>query len=447
MELKGKKIAVLGLGREGLALARFFNQERIDADFLDENSNADDADIVAQGFCTVIKPNAFASLNKYDVIFRSPGISINHPRLLGVRKKLTSLTRMFFELWPGKVIGVTGTKGKGTTASLIKSILNEAGVPSVLMGNIGEVGLTDIAKYNKDAVAVYELSSFQLMELGVSPDIAVVLDVSSEHLDYHKDVNEYRRAKLEIVKHQLSKGWLIITCQNPSFDDFAGASHAQKIGVSLLSNCLEKSVWWHEHTLNQTVSEGGEKVVTDRDIKITGAHNMVNIACATGAALALGIDIAQIIKGITVFTGLPYRLQNIGIFGSVTYYNDSASTNPQTVLAATSAVSGPKHLIIGGRNKGLEYDDMVKKLIRDGNIITIIVYGELRKEMPEVTSIEYNKFVMVENLAQAVEKVVELSKPHDSVIFSPGAASFDQFTNYEVRGQAFNKIVYGLNRN
>lgn len=446
MELKGKKVAVLGLGREGLALARYFKQSRIGADFLDENATADGADIESLGYRVIKKPEAFARLNRYDVIFRSPGININHPRLIGVRSKLTSLTRLFFDLWPGKIVGVTGTKGKGTTSSIIKSILTEAGVPSVLVGNIGEVSLTDISKYQKDAVAVHELSSFQLINLGTSPDIAVVLDISSEHLDYHKTVEEYRNAKLEIAKHQKNDDWQVITCQNPSFKEFVRASVAKKIGVSLSGACLDKSVWWHGQFMRQTITGADEKVVAVSDLKTAGVHNMINAAAAAAAAAALNINIDNIRKGIIAFTGLSYRMQNIGTFGGVTYYNDSASTNPYTVLAAVAAIKGPKHIILGGRNKGLDYSEMIKKLRRDKSVINTIVFGELARELgANIGDMEYNKYVTVENLAQAVEKVVELSKAGQSVVFSPGAASFDQFPNYEVRGQTFNKLVYGLN--
>ncbi len=466
MELRQKKIAVLGLGREAKALAKYFNKTRIDAEFLDENPNADDTDIVSLGFRVVKKTGAFASLNNYNIVFRSPGISMNHPALKPVRLKLTSLTKLFFELWPGKIIGVTGTKGKGTTASIIKSILSEANIPSVLLGNIGEVDLNIIEQYQKNAVAVYEMSSFQLEGLGVSPDVAVVLDVSSEHLDYHKTTQNYQNAKLDIVRHQKPDNWLITTCQNPIFEKVIGASKAQKIGVSLCDPCLKHSVWWQGEVLHETVSNSGADIVRLNDLQVVGIHNMVNAAAAAAAALSLGVDTDQIRQGIKGFSGLPYRMQNIGTFGGLTFYNDSASTNPQTVLAATKAIGGDKVLIIGGRNKGLDYHEMVIKINRDNDIKHVLVYGELTKEIEEIVEGPhfakgyeglsrsrstnqgkngYNKFVMVQNLDEAVEKVVELAHKNASVIFSPGAASFDQFPNYEVRGQTFNKIVYGLN--
>lgn len=446
MELKNKKIAVLGLGREGLALARYFKCARINADFLDESAIANSAEIESLGYRVIKRTDAFNDLNKYDLIFRSPGISINHSHLKNVKSKLTSLTRLFFELWPGKIIGVTGTKGKGTTASIIKSILSEDNIPSILLGNIGEVNLNNISRYKNNAVAVYELSSFQLIKLGVSPNVAVVLDISQEHLDYHKSIHQYRLSKLEIAKYQKSNDWLVITCDNPSINMFSNLSLAQKIGVSLSAACFEKSVWWHESAMQQSVSGNDQKIIELSELKVVGKHNMINAAAAAGAALALGININSIRQGIINFDGLPYRLQNIGVFGGITFYNDSASTNPATTLAAAAAIPGQKIIIMGGRNKGLDYSETFRKLNLDSKVSSIVIFGELRSELNKyVGSKEYNKFVMVENLDQAIEKVVELSKPDQSVIFSPGAASFDQFSNYEIRGQTFNKIIYGLN--
>lgn len=442
INLIDKKIAVLGLGREGQALARYFAKENIDADFLDENPNADKSVIDEMDFNVIVGDNAFDNLNQYDLIFRSPGIAPHHPKLKAVKSKLTSLTRFFFEIWPGKIIGVTGTKGKGTTASIIKSILDCAKIQSILVGNIGRVDLENVGEFDNESYAVIELSSFQLMDLGASPHVAVVLDVGVEHLDYHKSVAEYVAAKLEIVKYQTKTDRLVITGLNPNYKKFKATSNAKTIEVygNMLKSPEEKAVWWQNNSMCTNVIQV-KSIITKDGLSLVGEHNKINAAAAAAAALAIGIDLNCISKAIKQFKNLPQRLENIGSFGGVDFINDSASTNPQTTIAAIKAFEKSIILIIGGKNKGLEYNGLISVIKKANNIKKVIVYGALSSDIRSITG-ENKQYRFVETLADAVDRSIDESTAGDIILLSPAAASFDQFPNYQVRGQKFNKLVY-----
>ncbi len=444
MEFKGKNIAVLGVGREGVALAEYFKLHNITADYFDENPESEISEIEKFGFSVTSKIGAFDNLNDYDIIFRSPGISPNHPKLKSITGKLTSLTELFINLWPGKTIGVTGTKGKGTTASIIKSILDEAGKDAMLVGNIGHVNLVEIDQYDGKSFAVMELSSFQLMGLGLSPDIAVALDVSMEHLDYHKTVNEYHSAKLEITRHQSQDDWLVVTAKNPlssKFKNITKAKIVEVFGESALAT-IDNSVWWRGGSLCTNVKQQDYNIDLT-DIKLVGEHNKINIAAAVAVGIIVGVESDTIEKALENFQPLPQRLENIGTFGGIKFINDSASTNPPATAAAIDAFSEPEIVIMGGKNKGLDYEDLIDKIASKCNVKKLIVFGALTNEIEMACGrINFDNIIAVETLEDAITKTKEIAVRGDVVIFSPGAASFDQYKNYNVRGQKFNKLVY-----
>lgn len=444
MDLRNKKIAVLGLGREGQALAQYFSARKINADFFDENANASSSGIADLGFSVRLGKDAFTDLASYDLVFRSPGISPNLPALQAVKQKLTSLTALFFELWPGKTIGVTGTKGKGTTASLIKSILNAAGIKSVLVGNIGVVNLLGLDEYNSQSIAVMELSSFQLMDLGMSPNIAVVLDVTQEHMDYHTSLRQYQNAKLEIARYQKENDWLVVTGQNPLRNKLINASSSSTVEVygELKAEPSALSVWWQNGTQYMRI-KNHDTIMTTSEFPLQGEHNKVNASAAVAVGGIIGIDPATIRKAIVGFVNLPQRLEKIGTYGGINFVNDSASTNPATTIAAIKSFPGSLIVLVGGRNKGLDYHDLSQVIAISSNIKQVIFFGEVGGEMSSLCAASgCEHYTEVSTLDEAMAEVKRIARAGDTVLFSPGAASFDQFANYSQRGQKFNQLAH-----
>ncbi len=418
------KIAILGFGAEGKSLYRYLKSSLgyrgATIAVLDQKLNK----------------NYLADLAKFDLIFRSPGIPYLRPEIQQAKKsgvKISSATQLFFEQLRGLtrtargltrkkgeviVIGVTGTKGKGTTSSILYQILKTAGKKVFLAGNIGTPTLEILPKLTRNSVAILELSSFQLQDLTHSPAISIVLDISPDHLDYHKNPAEYTSAKSAIAKFQTKNDWVVFSKQNPVCAKIARLSHGQKIGFSLKDTdpLLAK---------------------IKKIIPLPGEHNLKNAYAASQAAKILGIKDADILKAIKKFQGLEYRLQLIKKNPRV--YNDSASTNPETAIAGIKAVK-PTILIMGGLNKNLSYKNL-PPVIKNSGIQKIFLFGQNRRELNRVLKNTGSEIKIFPGLTKLIKQLKNSAVKSDTILFSPGSASFDQFKNYKDRGKTFNKLL------
>ena len=351
---------------------------------------------------------------------------------------------MFFDLWPGKIVAVTGTKGKGTTASLIKAILDQSSLRSVLLGNIGIADLTVADNASGNDWAVVELSSFQLMGLGVSPDIAVMLDVGEEHLDYHASLVEYREAKLEIMRHQKKNDWLVITGENSLLNkaQVLAKGRILKVFGDIKATPGAPALWWQNDSLFSNIGEK-EKIMPLSDVAINQPHNRLNVAVAVAVAKVLGIDNKAICRAVKNFKGLPLRLEEVANIGGILFVNDSASTNPNTTIAAIKAYTqGPLILLVGGKNKGLDYSALVRELSLARNIKMVYLFGALGRELTLLFEDAKNKikFTVVSTLAEALQQTKK-SKSGDTVLFS-WRGELRSICKLLVRGQQFNKLIY-----
>ncbi len=415
MKLK-QKIAVLGFGAEGKSLHRYLK------------SSPGYRGAIITVLDQKLGKNYLDGLEKFDLIFRSPGIPYLRPEIQRAKKsgvKISSATNLFFELaepifrrGSGQVIGVTGTKGKGTTSSILYQILKTAGKKVFLAGNIGTPALEILPKLTKNSVAILELSSFQLQDLTHSPAISIILDISPDHLDYHKNPAEYISAKSAIARFQTKNDWIIFSKQNPVCAKIARLSPGQKTGFSLkdADPLLAK---------------------IKKIIPLPGEHNLKNAYAASRAAKILGIKDADILKAIKKFRGLKYRLQLIKKNPQV--YNDSASTNPETAIAAIKAVN-PAILIMGGLNKNLSYRHL-PKIIKNSGVKKIFLFGQNRHELNQVLKNTGAKIEIFPGLAKLVQRLKNNAAKSDTILFSPGSASFDQFKNYKDRGKTFNALI------
>lgn len=421
------KIAILGFGREGKAVLNFLKKspkyKNAEISILDK----------------VLNNDYLKNLTQFNIIFRSPGVPYNLPEIQKAIKKgavFSSATDLFFQNTKKvgcKIIGITGTKGKGTTSTLLHKILKSAGKNAYLVGNIGKPAIEILPKLNKKSIVIFELSSFQLQGLKYSPDIAVVLNIFEDHLDSHKNFAEYIEAKANIARWQKKSDKILYDAGNKWSRWIVQKSHAKKIPV--LPNDF--------------------KLLKLEDLKIHGEHNLKNIAIAAAVAKTLGINQEIIKKVIKNYRGMEHRLElvysnilkNVGI----NFYNDSASTNPYTTAAAIRAFpSQPKILICGGKDKNLDYS-LLAKALKNSNTKLVILFGENKKKIAKVIFRIKNKELRikeVKNLKQAVNLAYKTGKSliHNSyfiihVLFSPGAASFDMFKDYKDRGKKFKEIV------
>jgi len=497
LNLQDKKVAILGVGIEGIALANFLSDKVEQLVFLDCASKEDILDRLKgeekEGAASLLNKFELISGEKYldncssyDVIFRSPGISYFNPKIQEAIEhgiKVSSQIKLFFDLCPCKIIGVTGTKGKGTTASLIYEILknkfqnqnyklqiktqisnsknqNSYQLPTTdystniyLAGNIGYPAITLIPKLKNDDIVILELSSFQLMDLDKSPYIATITNLTVDHLDYHRDINEYREAKFNILKYQNENDLAILNKEST----FALKNLQElKSKIEYFSNENDQDYHKSENgNVGAIVKDGA--VILDpenrnieicnlENINLLGSHNLENIAAATLAACALKVDSVIISEAVKSFKGLPYRVERVAEINGVLFVNDSFATNPDPTMAAINSFPQNKILILGGSSKGADFDDLADKISKSevSGVVLIGVEGEKIKVSLFKKEFKGKIIEAKKTMDEIVAAAMSLAKMGDVVIFSPACASFDMFKNYKDRGEKFKTAVMNL---
>jgi len=445
---KDKRVAVLGLGLEGEDVCHYLLQQKAKITVFDQKSASE----LGQLFLELEKKGVRFSLGKnylqpglisFDFVFRSPGFHRFLSPIVEAEKRgvmITSATKLFFDLCPAKIIGVTGTKGKGTTATLIYEILKKAKKKIFLAGNIGESMLNLLPKLNKDSWVVLELSSFQLMDLDKSPKIAVILFITSEHLDYHQDRDEYLQAKSNLVRYQKREDYSIFNADDPISASFAKLTSAQAFYFSRSKKVNGAYV------KNKQIILGEEMIGQTEDLKLRGEHNWDNVCAAVTASFLAGAEIDSIKKTVFSFPGLEHRLESVRVKNKISFYNDSFSTTPETCIAAIKAFPEPLILIAGGSEKGSDYSQLGQEIARSP-VRTLILIGKTAEQLKKVVNQAGFKGEIIFRPGE-MKKIVEIawkkSKPGDVILLSPACASFDMFKNYKDRGQQYKKRVMNL---
>ncbi len=458
---KDKKIAVLGFGIEGESTTRFLlkkgskisvfdvrREEQFERDKLNEFRER------SVNFQFDSYPDNFSS---FDLIIRSPGISPLSAIIEKVKKqgvKITSPTQIFFDLCPSRIIGVTGTKGKGTTSSLIYEMLKKQGLDTYLGGNIGTPPLDFLDDLRDDSWAVLELSSFQLQDLDKSPRIAVVLMVTSEHLDYHRDLKEYVEAKRNILRFQTHQDFAVINRDYPASNESDTHTEGQVYFVSreqdVERGCYIRDgfVWIKTEKASGPGVPPARRVIPTQDILLPGKHNFENVCAASMAAFLAGVETPKIAAVLKEFKGLEHRLELVRIFNGVAYYDDSFSTTPETAIAAIEAFDEPKILILGGSSKKSDFTEL-GRVIRDSNSIKAII--GIGEEWPQIKlKIKNEKLKMIKvierckDMYEIVQRAREIAEIGDVVVLTPACASFGMFKNYKDRGNQFKDQVLKL---
>lgn len=441
INFKNKKIAVIGGGVEGLSSAEYLKKHGAKVTILDKKDGAD----------------YLKNLNEYDLIVRSPGVrlldlKVSNPNLKD--SKITSQTKLFFDLSPAKIIGVTGTKGKGTTSSLIYEMLKKQGFDAHLGGNIGKPPFEFLDNLSTHSIVVLELSSFQLEDIHKSPNIAVLLMIVPEHLgkdvlgtqNYHETMEEYIDAKRNILKFQTTKDYAIINKDYLSSRESDVHSNGQIYYVSREDGAkrgcfVENGKFWIR------MDDLDIDVINTKDILLPGEHNFENACAASMAAYLAGVSPQSMAYVLKTFKGLEHRLELVSEINGVKYYDDSFSTTPETAIAAINAFKDPEIIILGGSSKNSDFSELGRVISQTQNIKAIIGIGKeweiIKKKLsglnPEVLVLEGAK-----DMKAIVLGASKLAQPGDVVLLSPACASFDMFENYKDRGNQFKEEVLKL---
>ncbi len=417
------KVAIIGFGLEGRSLFFYLKRNprraRGGRDFeitiLDKNPEVR----IPRGARAVLGKNYLDGLNGFDLIFRSPGVPYNLPGLKGVRKKLLSLTRLFFERAQGAIVGVTGSAGKTTTATLLYKMLKRAGRDAYLVGNIGVNSLSVLDKLSPRSVTVIELSSFQLQDLSKSPRLAIVLDVYEEHLDKHGSFREYLASKANLVRFQRKKDAVLYAAENRFSKKLAMFSPGTKIGV------------WPKDA-------AGIKT------RLLGEHNLKNVAAAAAAARLLGAPEPAIRRAAADFRPIADRLEFVRDIRGVKFYNDSKATNIGSAVAGVDSFREPKIVLSGGYGKNLSFKPLARRLARP-DVRLSILFGKARGDIArELRKAGRGRFKTAPSLKEAVKLAWREARSGEVVLLAPATASFDEFKNYRERGRAFKRMIKNL---
>lgn len=448
-----KKVAILGLSVEGMDSATFFAKQHAQITCCDRRSK-EELGPTYQALKTLVHdfqlgPDYLSHLDRFDLVVRSPGMSLRTPQLNSMGFHLTSLTKLFFEHCKAPIIGVTGTKGKGTTSTLIYEILQKDGIRAWLGGNVGTPLLSRVEDISSGDIVVLELSSFQLEDLNRSPHIAVVLKVTQEHLanidplagNFHQSRDEYVEAKKSIVRYQNNTDIVVVNADDPTSRSFAGLSKAKTYTFSRTKDTANSFVKDKEVFLN---GDGTiQSICRSSDIHLIGIHNLENIACASLVSSLAGASIQSIQSGVRSFKALEHRLEFVRSTAGVSYYDDSFSTVPETAIAAIQSFSNPLILIVGGSEKGSDYAQLGREIAKSSVKVLIIIGSMTDRIVLAVSKAGYTGKVIcgLSTMRDIVKTCGTLAQAGDIVLLSPACASFDMFKNYKERGNIFKHEV------
>ena len=443
-DLKKKKVAVWGFGVNNQHLAKWLVKKGVQVTICDENEKA----ITAQPDLKSkvdwkLGEQAFSNLIDFHYIFRTPGIRPDHKSIVEAQTRggaiLTSQTELFFYLCQAPIVGVTGTKGKGTTASLLFSMMKEGTATSpfnqiYLAGNIGRDPFEFLDEIKVEDLVILELSSFQLFQAEIRPKVAIVLSLSPDHLDYHKNIHEYVAAKSYLVRNQEVEDIAILHQESQHLQSFKTLTKAQIYTFSRQRR-VSRGTYVSQNDKNIYITGESQPLLKASNLSIQGEHNLENAAAASLAAYLLGASRQAIARGAKSFVGLPHRLQKVYETKGVKFIDDSIATTPESTMAAISTFAdSPIHLIAGGVAKGADYRAMGKEIDKSCESVTLI--GRDAKMIAEHLK---NKYNLVANMEAAIRLILPKVKKGHVVLLSPACASFDLYKNYAERGDDFKK--------
>ena len=444
-KLKKSNIAIIGLGVSNIPMLDYlydlgcnvtvFSNSKLDKDLIEY--------IEKYNYKYYIGDNALDNLIGFDIIFRSPSCLPTKKELVKAKESgsiITTEVREVLNLCPCKVIGVTGSDGKTTTTTIINEILKANGYNTYLGGNIGTPLFTKIKDMKEDDIVVLELSSFQLMDFDISPDIAVVTNISENHLDIHKEYEEYIESKKNIYKYQDDNGILVANLDNEITNKFKGNGETRYFSRN-------EKIYNGFYTDGKYIYNKDKIIIDTNDIKLRGIHNYENICTALTAVRDL-IDLDKSINAIKNFYGVEHRLEFVREINGVKWYNDSVSSSPSRTVAGLNSFEENIVLIAGGYDKNLDYTPIAKPIL--DKVTKLILIGDTKDKIYESVVNLNNKIkkdieiYKCNSLEEVVDRALKVAVKGEVVLFSPASASFDMFKNFADRGIRFKELVNNL---
>ncbi|HMF89047.1 MAG TPA: UDP-N-acetylmuramoyl-L-alanine--D-glutamate ligase [Candidatus Angelobacter sp.] len=448
MELKNKRVLVVGLGRSGAASAFFLQDHGAKVTVSDEKSEAqlqnEIAALLDRGVSIETGRHGERTFRDQDLIVVSPGVpsdqpQLQHARTLGV--PVIGEVELAFRFLQGKVIAITGSNGKTTTTTLVGEILSKSGRNTLVGGNIGTPVISLAAQSTPETLNVLEISSFQLETIQeFRPWIAAILNITPDHLDRHRTFQAYVDAKARIFQNQQSSDFAVLNA-----DDLTCAALQDKIKSSLCwfsrKHSVESGAFLEGDQIVFRQNGKDQTVLGRQDIQLKGAHNLENVLAAVTIGMLAGCSPAEIKRAVSEFRAVEHRLELVAAVNGVSFYNDSKATNVDATVKALESFPGNIHIILGGKDKGSDYSTL-NPLLRERARSAYLIGAAAEKIGSQIQGA--TTLVRSGTLDRAVRQAFEAARPGDVVLLAPACASFDQFENYEHRGRVFKELVLAL---
>lgn len=436
-KLKNKKIAILGFGREGKSTYQFIRRHLKDADItiLDQKEI-----VVDESAKKVVGEHYLEGLNQYDLIIKTPGISLKDIDITDIKEKITSQLELLLEVYKDNIIGITGTKGKSTTSSLVYEVLKDQLEDVYLLGNIGVPVLDEVENYTENTVLVIEMSSHQLEFIHQSPHIAAILNLYQDHLDHAGTLEHYHQNKMNIFKYQSKKDYRIYSEDNDYLKNELEKYSYLGIPYSVRFD-NENRVGNYTRIVDHTIRIQDHDVYYDDHRYLLGDHNLKNIMFVLTIASILHLDLERAGSVIKEFHGLKYRMEFICNSHGIDFYNDTIATIPDATISAIKAIPNMETVIIGGLDRGIDYQGFIN-FLKDSSIKSIICMPTTGTMIGKILEEKSSKHIYyADTLEDAYHISLEVTSEGGACILSPAAASYEFFKNFEEKGKAFEELV------
>ena len=442
--LENKKILILGFGKEGISTYKFirkhFQNKKI---YIADKTNANEEIILKDKNVDInFGDNYLDNLKDFDIIMKTPGISFANINIESFKEKIKSQLELFLEFIDVTTIGVTGSKGKSTTSSLIYQILKDQNKDTVLMGNIGVPVFDCIEDIRESTIVVLEMSSHQLEYMDVSPNIAILLNIYEEHLDHYKSIKEYAEAKINIGRFQKENDYFIYNVDNKIIKeciDEIETLNDIKYEVSYngnLSNDNSNKVYIKDDYIY--INENKVYNINDKR-NLLGNHNLNNIMFVLGVCNILKLNLKKAKETISNFKGLEHRMEYVGKYNNIIYYNDSIATIPEATINSIRALKNVDTLILGGMDRGISYNEFIK-FLNSGVVRNLICMPDTGYKIADSLNCSSNIY-KVETLEEAVELSKKITRKDKICLLSPAAASYGFFKNFVEKGNKYKELV------
>jgi UDP-N-acetylmuramoylalanine--D-glutamate ligase len=445
MDVNNKRVLVVGLGKSGVASALFLKARGARVTVSDAKPQDQLEDeipaLLDQGISVETGGHGERTFHGQDLIVVSPGVPTDTPALVQARalgESVIGEIELAAQFLPGPIVAITGSNGKTTTTTLTGEIMSASGLRTVVGGNIGTPAISLVEVADPDTYAVLEVSSFQLETIQTfRPRVAVVLNVTPDHLDRHRTFAAYTDAKARIFENQQPEDFAVLNAEDPTCVQLAARTRGQVFWFSRTSE-VKQGAFVHDGRIFFRDHSGQKEIMLVSEIPLKGAHNVENVLAAVCVGALLRCEPARIRKAVSQFTAVEHRLEYVATVRGVEYYNDSKATNVDATIKALESFPANIHLILGGKDKGSDYsvlNDLLRQRVK--LVYTIgAAAAKIESQIKDATEI-----VSAQTLENAIKRASESAQPGDIVLLAPACASFDQFRNYEHRGKTFKGVV------